>query len=80
MARWLREEAYAANAAHKPDYTAHHHHSDNHDHHAHDINRHDDHVRAYCFTTDQPVSRHIYATLLEQLFYMGGKMLRIKEF
>ncbi|MDO8895484.1 GTP-binding protein [Nitrosomonas sp.] len=78
VARWLREEAYAADAAHKPDYTAHHHHSDNHDHHAHDINRHDDHVRAYCFTTDQPVSRHIYATLVEQLFYMGGKMLRIK--
>lgn len=78
VARWLREEAYAADVAHKPDYTAHHHHSENHDHHAHDINWHDDHVRAYCFITDQPVSRHIYVTLLEQLFYMGGQILRIK--
>jgi len=85
VARWLREEAYAADAAQKPDHTAHHHHAgaDDHGHnhthdYTHDVNRHDDHIRAYCFTTDQPVSRQIYATLLEQLFYMGGKMLRIK--
>ncbi len=71
-ARWLSEEAYSIGAAvHKPAH-------DEHGHHTHDINRHDDHIRAYCFTTDQPVSRHIYATLLEQLFYMGGKILRIK--
>lgn len=77
VARWLHEEAYLIEAAHnKP---VHHEHDDyDHHHHTHDINRHDDHVRAYCFTTDQPVSRHIYATLLEQLFYMGGRILRIK--
>jgi G3E family GTPase len=85
VARWLREEAYAADAAQKPDHTTHqlhagtddrgHSHADD---HTHDVNRHDDHIRAYCFTTDQPVSRHIYSILLEQLFYMGGKILRIK--
>ncbi len=71
VARWLREEAYPADATHKSVH-------DGHNHHTHDINRHDDHIQAYCFTTDKPVSRHIYAILLEQLFYMGGRILRIK--
>ena len=78
--RWLREEAYLADAAHDPVHHGQGHAEDHHDHddHMHDINRHDDHVRAYCFTTDQPITKQIYPTLLDLLFYMGSNILRIK--
>ncbi|AKH37701.1 MULTISPECIES: CobW family GTP-binding protein [Nitrosomonas] len=80
---WLREEAYLADATHKPGHDAQGHTEDHHSHeshndHLHDINRHDDHIRAYCFTTEQPVSKHIYPILLDLLFYMGSNILRIK--
>ncbi|SEN04467.1 GTPase, G3E family [Nitrosomonas marina] len=82
VTHWLREEAYSASAAHEPGHDDHDHELTDdphgHDHHVHDINRHDDHVRAYCFTTDKPVSEQIYPTLLELLFYMGSSILRIK--
>lgn len=80
VVRWLREEAYSASTVHEPSHDEHDHDptDDHHDHHMHDINRHDDHVRAYCFTTDKPVSKQIYPTLLELLFYMGSNILRIK--
>ena len=39
--RWLKEEAYASDAAH--------------DHHHHDVNRHDDSIRAFCVTYDEPL-------------------------
>ncbi|SDY37028.1 GTP-binding protein [Nitrosomonas sp. Nm33] len=78
--RWLREEAYLADVANKPRHDEQGHTEDHHDHdsHVHDINRHDDHVRAYCFTTDQPVIKQIYPTLLDLLFCMGSNILRIK--
>ncbi|CAE6514771.1 MAG TPA: hypothetical protein DEO56_05600 [Nitrosomonas nitrosa] len=40
---------------------------------------HDGHVRAYCYTTDQPVAKKIYPTLLALLFYLGSNSLRIKD-
>lgn len=78
--RWLREKAYLADTAHNPGHDEQGHTEDHHDHdgHVQDINHHDDRIRAYCFTTDQPISKNIYPTLLDQLFYVGSNILRIK--
>lgn len=68
VARWLREEAYAADAG-----------DHDHDHHHHDVNRHDDHISAYCIVNDGAMhvgSFNLFMELLRANF--GAEMLRMK--
>ncbi len=67
VARWLNEEAYAADAEHHD----HHHH--------HDVNRHDDHISAFCVVNDGAMhvgSFNLFMELLRANF--GADMLRMK--
>lgn len=67
VARWLREEAYAA---HDGDHDHHHH---------HDVNRHDDRISAYCVVNDGAMnvgSFNLFMELLRANF--GADMLRMK--
>ena len=88
VARWLKEEAYAAASPHVHAHGHHdhdHHYDDDHAHdheygHEHqDVNRHDDHIRAFCFAIDEPVPEEVLASWLEVLMgFMGSRILRIK--
>jgi G3E family GTPase len=79
---WLRAESYSADAPHD-----HHHHHDNSNGHfhqpgyqqSHDVNRHDEHIRAFCLTSDQPVSPSTFEMFLQLLRSAHGeKLLRMK--
>ena len=85
VARWLREEAYAAQPqAHGHAHHAHDHHDDaqrgDAPHgHRHDVNRHDDHIRAFCLTRDTPIDWAKFVAWIEMLITMrGADLLRIK--
>lgn len=74
VARWLREEAYAAD----PHADGHAHHGHHHQH-RHDVNRHDDHIRAFCLTRDTPIDWAKFVAWIEMLITMrGADLLRIK--
>ena len=50
-----------------------------HHHHAHDVNRHDDRIRAFCLTTEQPISRMRLQFFTQLLGLMRGPdLLRVK--
>ncbi|MBV8334249.1 MAG: GTP-binding protein, partial [Alphaproteobacteria bacterium] len=64
--RWLRDEAFAA---------GHHHHEDEHA----DPNRHDDRIRAFCITSERPISWAVLSGWLDGLASMrGDDLLRFK--
>jgi G3E family GTPase len=67
--RWLREDAFSANAAHDRQ----------HRHEAADVNRHDDHIRAYCVYYDRPISATGLAVWLDTVAALrGANLLRVK--
>ena len=72
VARWLREETYAA------DEHDHHHHAHG-EGHGHDANRHDDHIKAFCVTHDDPINITNFNLFMELLrSYYGANLLRMK--
>lgn len=90
VARWLREEAYAADDApaqeasrqegdcrdHDHDHGHDHSHSHSHDHAAY---RHDDGIRAFCFVLDAPLTQAQLDDWLQALQgLLGSAMLRVK--
>ena len=77
VARWLKEEAYAA--AHDDHH--HHHGGDAHDGHYHheDVNRHDDRIRSFCLTSETRMPWDAFADWMEALISTHGEaLLRIK--
>jgi G3E family GTPase len=71
---WLQAEAVES-AEHRPHP---HHHGHDHTHH-HDVNRHDARIRAFCLTSDEPVSRGSLEMFLDLLRATHGpKLLRLK--
>ena len=65
VARWLQEEAYAAE--HAPH------------HHQHDVNRHDDRIRSFCLTSDTRITWDAFADWMEALISTHGEaLLRVK--
>jgi G3E family GTPase len=73
---WLQAEAFADDHAH-----GHHHHDHGHghDHHRHDVNRHDDRIRAFCLTSDKPISADKLEMFLDLLRSSHGPdLLRVK--
>ncbi len=84
VARWLREEAYAA-APEEGSHHDHRHAGGSHDHghhdhgHHHDPNRHDDHIQAYCVIRDEAISGAAFSLFLEILtMNRGPDLLRVK--
>ena len=93
VARWLAEEAYLDDDHHHDhhghDHDPHDHdHEDDHGHgahghhdhhHHHDVNRHDDRIRAFCLTTDKPLSGPALDVFLNLLAGTHGpRLLRMK--
>lgn len=79
VARWLREEAYAADHGHHHDHDHDHDHDD--DGHArhHDVNRHDDHIRAFVLTFDAPLPWDVFVQGMDMLIAAkGADLLRLK--
>lgn len=65
--RWLAEESYAAQDAHR------------HGHHHHDVNRHDDRIRAFTLSSDAAIPAVSLDLFLELLRSMHGpQLLRMK--
>jgi G3E family GTPase len=81
VARWLNEEAYAAQAYHHDHGHhghEHHHHSHRHQDH-HNPNRHDARIHSFCLTFDEPLHWNGFATYLDMLTRTRGEaLLRIK--
>jgi G3E family GTPase len=81
--KWLNAEAFEAPHDHRH-ADRHHHGHDEHGHdrdhaHAHDVNRHDDHIRAFCVTSDAPLSPSAFDMFLEILRQAHGpRLLRVK--
>jgi len=70
VAEWLNDEAVAA--AHE----AHHH---DHGHAAPDVNRHDAHIRAFCVSSDAPLTPQAFDMFIEILRQAHGpNLLRVK--
>ncbi|MGD9540448.1 CobW family GTP-binding protein [Methylocystis sp.] len=70
---WLNAEAVEAAQAH--DHTDHDH---GHGHH-HDANRHDTHIRAFCFSSDTPLTPASFDIFIDLLRHTHGpRMLRVK--
>lgn len=66
VARWLAEEAYAAD-------------HDHHHGHQHDPNRHDDRIRSFVIEWDRPIRWDAFVEWIEALIAgHGGNLLRIK--
>lgn len=56
-----------------------HEHTPNGEHHHHDINRHDDHIRAFCLTSDIPLTPSSFDVFIDLLRHTHGpKLLRVK--
>lgn len=56
-----------------------HEHAPNLEHHHHDINRHDDHIRAFCLTSDTPLTPASFDVFIDLLRHTHGpKLLRVK--
>lgn len=86
--RWLKEEAYRAEAGHGHHHDHDHHGHDHHDHdhphdhdhecgpgcthEHHDVNRHDDRIRAFCIVTGRPVSWNGLVDFMEALIALRG--------
>ena len=67
--RWLRDEAYAVEAAKDR----------GHEHHRHDVNRHDARIRAFCITREKPVPAVALMVFMEALTaHRGPDILRVK--
>lgn len=65
---WLNAEAVVSAHEHAP----------NGNHH-HDINRHDDHIRAFCLTSDTPLTPPSFDVFIDLLRHTHGpKLLRVK--
>jgi G3E family GTPase len=81
VARWLNEEAYAAQVhRHEHGHHAHEHHHQGHRHQDHnDPNRHDARIHSFCLTFDEPLHWNGFATYLDMLTRTRGEaLLRIK--
>ncbi|MEM7024675.1 MAG: GTP-binding protein [Pseudomonadota bacterium] len=69
--RWLREEAYHADA-HED---GHHHHGP----HGHDVNRHDERIQAFCIRRQEPIGGAAMSFFLNLLTSQRGEdLLRVK--
>jgi G3E family GTPase len=65
VARWLKEEAYAADH--------------DHNHHHHDVNRHDDRIRSFAIRHDAPIEWDRFVEWVEALIAThGANLLRLK--
>jgi G3E family GTPase len=75
---WLNAEAVEAAQAH--DHADHDHDHDHHGHaHHHDANRHDAHIRAFCFSSDAPLTPASFDIFIDLLRHTHGpRMLRVK--
>ena len=78
---WLNAEAVEAAQAH--DHADHDHGHHLHDnagtHHHHDANRHDAHIRAFCFSSDAPLTPASFDIFIDLLRHTHGpRMLRVK--
>ena len=81
VARWLNEEAYAAQThRHEHGHHAQEHHRHGHRHQNHDDrNRHDARIHSFCLTFDEPLHWNGFATYLDMLTRTRGEaLLRIK--
>ncbi len=77
--RWLREEADADRALHRPYGQDHLHRSAGEDDGHDGVNRHGDRIRAFCFTLDEPISERALIAWMEQLKQLlGNNILRVK--
>jgi G3E family GTPase len=77
--KWLNAEAVEAAHAHRD----HEHHGHDHGPHSHDhvddVNRHDDHIRAFCMTSDAPLTPASFDMFLDILRQAHGpRLLRVK--
>lgn len=78
---WLNAEAVLdAHHAHEHEHDHHaHDHHHGHHHHHHDVNRHDDHIRAFCLTSDTPMTPASFDVFIDLLRHTHGpKLLRVK--
>jgi G3E family GTPase len=76
VARWLKEEAYAAARDHDH---GHDHGHDEHHHHDSHAHRHDSGIRAYCIYRDRPLTWGTWVGWLEALIATrGADILRMK--
>ncbi len=87
---WLNAEAVEAAQAHEharhdhghahdDEHHGHEHHDETHGHHGHDANRHDAHIRAFCFSSDTPLTPASFDIFIDLLRHTHGpRMLRVK--
>lgn len=72
---WLNAEAVEAAQDDEHEHHGHDHHG--HDHH--DVNRHDAHIRAFCFSSDAPLTTASFDIFIDLLRHTHGpRMLRVK--
>jgi G3E family GTPase len=81
VAKWLNAEAVetaqARDYEHEHEHGHHRHHG--HGHHHADVNRHDDHIRAFCVTSEAPLSPASFDMFLDILRQAHGpRLLRVK--
>ena len=70
---WLNAEAVETATRELKKHSSHHH------RHLHDVNRHDDHIRAYCLTSDIPLTPASFDVFIDLLRHTHGpKLLRVK--
>ena len=70
---WLNAEAVETATRESKKHSSHHH------GHLHDVNRHDDHIRAYCLTSDTPLTPASFDVFIDLLRHTHGpKLLRVK--
>ncbi|TLG78610.1 GTP-binding protein [Methylocystis sp. B8] len=78
---WLNAEAVEAAQAHGHAGHDHDHapHDGAHAHHSHDVNRHDAHIRAFCFSSETPLTPASFDIFIDLLRHTHGpRMLRVK--
>jgi len=80
VAKWLNDEAVAAaHEVHHHDHGHDHHHDHDHGHAHQDVNRHDAHIRAFCVTSDAPLTPQAFDMFVEILRQAHGPhLLRVK--
>ena len=80
---WLNAEAVETAQAHDHSghghsHDHHHHHDEAHDHRQ-DVNRHDAHIRAFCFSSETPLTPASFDIFIDLLRHTHGpRMLRVK--
>jgi len=79
VARWLGAEAFEDAHDHGHGHEHEHGHEHGHGHGHHDVNRHDARIRAFCLTSDRPISAPSFDLFLDLLRSAHGpNLLRVK--